>query len=1141
MPPPPSSQVPFSQPLSTLPLHASEPTNPNATPNGQPSQIHRLPIADKQATTSLEQAHLQPDHMPITSETALLTTSTTRETPVSVTSYPPTENTRGRVLTYQDLARCFHLPINSAALKLGVCVTALKKQCRRHGVQRWPHRKLKSLDKLKEKLEREEATAADKEYYKHEIHSIAQKKDHIFRAVPVQCNVDANDLNCSVPPNISSVNNNHPSNINVAESPDGLANSMACANFNPPFPFTHEHPPLQSQHQAFMMPSPVLGPHQSIPAPTQAPHPHHIPTPFLAGPMGTIPIPPSKFSLCGMLGCDCVFNNGISTQNYHVPIPFHPTVPPGPTLASRGQFVGSPATTLGLAPNATTHPYYGVPPNYAYQTALQYPGAANVPAAFHNMVQLNVVDNQSFGHRPTSGPAQGVGRVSQPSITQVVPGGSFHTYPIVMNSSTSGGQHGIAEAIHGPTQMSLGFESFSAPGAGPVAVSAAGGSPEVAIPTGNTGNTTSVRSNVPPVPSDANRLDKAVTPNGTPHIQTHYWPAAIGSRSGGGNTFTMYNQTTHFHHHHRSGDRAPSTVDTPHRTHRSNQTGGASTVSSATYDGGSRKKEKLFARGTIGSVSREDENNPVAEAAGSSDEILLKETVCTGRQVAREKQFGRSVVEKEGEGSETAKEAAGSSDEVLKVTKETDDQGSRKQMRIENHTTGNLLVSDRDKSERPQTHEVMESSDGESEYASRHNKDPERRGIGEHSVMADDGGGTSSNIFEDGGKAKREKSVRHNDEGRALEGLSKRKPGVHKRKRTDEDLHVVRQRREVGKRKIGENGKCSRRSVEVMSGSDGGIEIKGTSDGNRHKPTENGWHTDKRPRSGVLQTSGKRAAVNGFHDSPVRLASASNAKSLNPPAVRSHSSSSDNESSVLLRTSDIATTTRRVGESNEKAQAQGQNGLPQRKPHENDSGGETRHKPEPLDPPSPNGGDKTKLKHEDAAWQKHDKRNCDTNCTGPVITARTGSGGKEESHNNRPHQSGAGSDGSISACMRSRARRYEQVMMNCLSAGCAQWCTDKLLRVTLAVGTRALLGVVGIGSVGSNAVDSASESTPPDNSKEMRKRYNNVLRGQRMEWTMSSGRRRVLVVLAPFRKRTGVEIVGVSGVVLEVSARFNWQ
>lgn len=87
-------------------------------------------------------------------------------------------------IAYDDLARVFHLPITGAAKALGVCVTVLKKRCRRHGVRRWPHRKLKSLDKLKEKLEREGAGSADKAYYNAEIGAIAQKKDMLFRSSP---------------------------------------------------------------------------------------------------------------------------------------------------------------------------------------------------------------------------------------------------------------------------------------------------------------------------------------------------------------------------------------------------------------------------------------------------------------------------------------------------------------------------------------------------------------------------------------------------------------------------------------------------------------------------------------------------------------------------------------------------------------------------------------------------------------------------------------------------------------------------------------------------------------------------------------------------------------------------------------------
>ena len=39
-------------------------------------------------------------------------------------------------------------PLLSPAATLGVCTTVLKKVCRRHGIRRWPQRKLQSLNKL---------------------------------------------------------------------------------------------------------------------------------------------------------------------------------------------------------------------------------------------------------------------------------------------------------------------------------------------------------------------------------------------------------------------------------------------------------------------------------------------------------------------------------------------------------------------------------------------------------------------------------------------------------------------------------------------------------------------------------------------------------------------------------------------------------------------------------------------------------------------------------------------------------------------------------------------------------------------------------------------------------------------------------
>eukprot|EP00242_Pyramimonas_sp_CCMP2087_P012128 CAMPEP_0198211208 /NCGR_PEP_ID=MMETSP1445-20131203/22688_1 /TAXON_ID=36898 /ORGANISM="Pyramimonas sp., Strain CCMP2087" /LENGTH=334 /DNA_ID=CAMNT_0043885421 /DNA_START=140 /DNA_END=1141 /DNA_ORIENTATION=- len=55
--------------------------------------------------------------------------------------------TRGNT-DMQNIAQYFHLPINTAAKELGICLTMLKKMCRQHGLKRWPHRKLKSIDKI---------------------------------------------------------------------------------------------------------------------------------------------------------------------------------------------------------------------------------------------------------------------------------------------------------------------------------------------------------------------------------------------------------------------------------------------------------------------------------------------------------------------------------------------------------------------------------------------------------------------------------------------------------------------------------------------------------------------------------------------------------------------------------------------------------------------------------------------------------------------------------------------------------------------------------------------------------------------------------------------------------------------------------
>jgi len=53
----------------------------------------------------------------------------------------------------EELAQYFHLPINEVAVELGICATVLKKICRKNGIKRWPHRKIKSIDTMIDALE----------------------------------------------------------------------------------------------------------------------------------------------------------------------------------------------------------------------------------------------------------------------------------------------------------------------------------------------------------------------------------------------------------------------------------------------------------------------------------------------------------------------------------------------------------------------------------------------------------------------------------------------------------------------------------------------------------------------------------------------------------------------------------------------------------------------------------------------------------------------------------------------------------------------------------------------------------------------------------------------------------------------------
>jgi len=90
---------------------------------------------------------------------------------------PPSKN-----ISFDELSKYFHLPINQVAKELGVCATILKKICRRNGIPRWPHRKIKSLDKMITNLEVNlSKNPTEKEEINHEVELLKNKRQEIMK------------------------------------------------------------------------------------------------------------------------------------------------------------------------------------------------------------------------------------------------------------------------------------------------------------------------------------------------------------------------------------------------------------------------------------------------------------------------------------------------------------------------------------------------------------------------------------------------------------------------------------------------------------------------------------------------------------------------------------------------------------------------------------------------------------------------------------------------------------------------------------------------------------------------------------------------------------------------------------------------
>ena len=62
------------------------------------------------------------------------------------------EEGRGSEITLDELRAHFHQPIQTVAAEFGMCVTRLKKLCRARGIERWPQRKVLSLNNMVRQL-----------------------------------------------------------------------------------------------------------------------------------------------------------------------------------------------------------------------------------------------------------------------------------------------------------------------------------------------------------------------------------------------------------------------------------------------------------------------------------------------------------------------------------------------------------------------------------------------------------------------------------------------------------------------------------------------------------------------------------------------------------------------------------------------------------------------------------------------------------------------------------------------------------------------------------------------------------------------------------------------------------------------------